>query len=427
MQSVSGRTPFSRVKLGQIASAFLSIGVASFSLAALGEAQTQLTRKRKWLTDEEYLQGLGLAQLMPGAPTVNLTSYLGYRLGGLPGAATGTLSFLVPCFFSMLLLAYLYLDRGRMPVVANLFHGLAALVVGLVANTVLNLWESGVRTAFNWFMALAGFAFVFWFRMGVLRILLFAAGASILAALLTHRFPALSRWTEDRTADAPVPGPERGDGLSASHTLPVRSGRKHWAVLLASLLGILAIDLLVIHSRPELAQMGTKFLRIGALVFGSGYAMLPFIQDAVVNQFQWLTNEQFAVALALSLITPGPVTNIAVFIGYKVAGVPGALAGAVNMYFPAWAMTAIVADPYVRAGKVAWIRQVTRGIVAAFIGTLIVVLIRLASDSLVSVPAVTLAAGAFAAQRFGRIATVWIILAGALVSLVLSSFLGGRS
>jgi len=107
--------------------------------------------------------------------------------------------------------------------------------------------------------------------------------------------------------------------------------------------------------------------------------------------------------------------------------VPGALAGAVNMYFPAWAMTAIVADPYVRAGKVAWIRQVTRGIVAAFIGTLIVVLIRLASDSLVSVPAVTLAAGAFAAQRFGKIATVWIILAGAVVSLVLSSFLGGRS
>jgi chromate transporter len=421
------RTASSRVKLGQIASAFLSIGVASFSLAALGEAQAELTRKKNWLTDEEYMQGLGLAQLMPGAPTVNLTSFLGYRLGGLPGAAAATASFLIPCFFSMLLLAYLYLDHGGMPVVANLFHGLAALVVGLVANTVLNLWKSGVKTAFNWAMALAGFIFVFWFRMGVIRILLIAAGASVLAALLTHRFPALSRWTRERTAEASSPARAREDGLSVSRALPLRFGRKHWAVLLAALGLILAVDLFAIHLRPELVQMGTRFLRIGALVFGSGYAMLPFIQDAVVNQFRWLTNEQFAVALALSLITPGPVTNISVFIGYKVAGVPGAVAGAVNMYFPAWAMTTIVADAYVRAGKVAWVRQVTRGIVAAFIGTLIVVLIRLASDSLVSIPAIALAAGAFTAQRFGRIATVWIILAGALISLVLGSFFGVRS
>jgi len=423
MQSVGGRTAFSRVKPGQIASVFFLIGVASFSLAALGEAQEQLTRKKRWLTDEEYMQGLGLAQLMPGAPTVNLTSYLGYRLGGLPGAATATVSFLIPCFFSMLLLAYLYLDHGRAPEVAKLFHGLAALVVGLVANTVLNLWKSGVKTPFNHLMALAGFAFMFWFRMGVIRILLIAAGASILAVFLAHRFPALSRWIGYGAADAPSPAGASQDSLSASRALPFHFGRKHWAVLLISLSVILAIDLFVINLSPELAQMGTRFLRIGALVFGSGYAMLPFIHDAVVNQFRWLTNEQFAVALALSLITPGPVTNISVFIGYKVAGVPGAVAGAVNMYFPAWAMTATVADPYVRAGGVAWVKQVTSGIVAAFIGTLIVVLIRLGSDSLASIPAVALAAGAFAAQRFGRIATVWIILAGALVSLLLGSFM----
>lgn len=427
MQSVGGRTASSRVKLGQIASAFLSIGVASFSLAALGEAQAELTRKKKWLTDEEYMQGLGLAQIMPGAPTVNLTSFLGYRLGGLPGAGAATVSFLIPCFFSMLLLAYVYLDHGRMPVVANLFHGLAALVVGLVANTVLNLWKSGVKTAFNWAMALAGFVFVFRFRMGVIRILLIAAGASVLAALLTQRFPALSRWTGERTPEASSLARAGDDGLCVSRTLPPRFGQKHWAVLLASLGLILTIDLFAIHLRPELVQMGTRFLRIGALVFGSGYAMLPFIQDAVVNQFRWLTNEQFAVALALSLITPGPVTNISIFIGYKLAGVPGAVAGAVNIYFPAWAMTTIVADPYVRAGKVAWVRQVTRGIVAAFIGTLIVVLIRLASDGLVSIPAIALAAGAFTAQRFGRIATVWIILAGALISLALGSSWGVRS
>jgi chromate transporter len=417
-----------QVKLGHIVQTFLAIGLASFSLAALGEAKDWVTRKRRWFTDEEFMQGLGLAQLMPGAPAVNLTSYLGYRLRGLPGAAAATISFLVPCFFLMLLLSHLALRHGQMPVVVSLFHGLAALVVGLVFNTVLNLWKSGVKTAFNWVMALAGFALVFWFRTGVIRILLVAGGASILVFVLTRRFPTLGRWTAPGAGDGarrtsggpgrPQPSIESAPGVSACSAAPLRLGRRHTAVLVTWLALILGIDLLLIQFRPELMEMGTRFLRIGALVFGSGYAMLPFIQDAVVNQTHWLTNEQFGVALALSLVTPGPVTIIGVFIGYKVAGVAGALVGVVNMYFPAWAMTTVVAAPYAHAGKVGAVKQVTQGIVAAFIGTLLVVLVRLASDTLVSIPAVAMAVAAFAAQRFGKINTLWIVVVGALVSVV---------
>ncbi len=416
----------SGVKLGQLARAFLSIGLASFSLAALGETKDQVTRRRRWFTDEEFMQGLGLAQLMPGAPTVNLSSYLGYRLRGLPGAAAASLSFLLPCFFLMLLLSDLALRHGRVPAVASLFHGLAALVVGLVCNTVLDLWRSGVKTAFHWAMALAGFALVFWLRMGVLRILLVAGGASALAFVLARRFPSLARWTTASArggaraaAGSPRAPPPSGESApSACSVAPLRLGRRHAAALGAWLALVLALDLLLIHLRPELMELGARFLRIGALVFGSGYAMLPFIQDAVVNQTRWLSNEQFAVALALSLVTPGPVTIIAVFIGYKVAGVAGALVGAFNMYFPAWAMTVMVASPYARAGKVGAVRQVSQGIVAAFIGTLLVVLLRLASDTLVSAPAVAMAVGAFAAQRSGKVGTVWIVIVGALASLI---------
>lgn len=418
------------VKLGQIVHAFLAIGLASFSLAALGETKDWVTRRRRWFTDEEFLQGLGLAQLMPGAPAVNLSSYLGYRLRGLPGAAAATISFLVPCFFLMLLLSHLSLRHGQVPIVASLFHGLAALVVGLVFNAVLNLWRSGVRTAFSWMMAVAGFALVFWFRMGVIRILLVAGGASILVFVLTRRFPSLGRWAAPGAGGGArsivgergdsQPSTESAPGTSACSAAPLRLGRRHTAALVAWLALVLVIDLLLIQFRPELMEMGTRFLRIGALVFGSGYAMLPFIQDAVVNQTGWLTNEQFAVALALSLVTPGPVTIIGVFIGYKVAGVLGALVGVVNMYFPAWAMTTVVAAPYAHAGKVGAVKQVTQGIVAAFIGTLLVVLVRLASDTLVSVPALAMAVGAFAAQRFGKVNTVWIVLVGALVSVVAS-------
>ncbi|HLB94866.1 MAG TPA: chromate transporter, partial [Nitrospiria bacterium] len=154
----------SRVKLRHIARTFLGIGLSSFSLAALGEAKRWVTEKRRWFTDDEYMEGLGLAQLLPGAPTVNLSAYLGFRLRGLPGAAVATVCFLIPCFLLMLLLSYLYLTYGEMPVVSGLFRGLGALVVGLVFNTILDLWRSGVKTVFNGLMAFAGFALVFWFN-----------------------------------------------------------------------------------------------------------------------------------------------------------------------------------------------------------------------------------------------------------------------
>ncbi len=447
-----------RVKLWHIARTFLGIGLASFSLAALGEAKNWMTKKRRWFSDEEYLQGLGLAQLMPGAPTVNLSSYLGFRLRGLPGAAVATVCFLIPCFLLMLLLSHLYFKYGDMPVVSGLFRGLGALVVGLVFNTIINLWRSGVKTIFNWLMAIIGFAMVFWFEMGIIKILALTGGASLIMVFLNHRFPAMNRWTGSwsgllrkgtqlsgnpgsaafkpqagqSNSQQSQPGRIRRLWQSKSRQAAATAGTEyisacsqvllplHWrkiTMLVVWLSLILAANLLLIRFRPELLQMGGRFLRIGALVFGSGYAMLPFIQQTVVNQFHWLTDQQFAVALALSLITPGPVTIIGAFIGYKVAGVVGALAGMVNMYFPAWAMTTIVAAPYAKAGQVSHVKQVIGGIVAAFIGTLVIVLIKLARGTLVDIPAISMAVAAFGIQRFTKIDTVWIVLGGALVSL----------
>ena len=425
------------IALWQIAHTFLLIGLASFSLAALGEAKHWVTEKRKWFTEDEYLQGVGLAQLLPGAPSVNLCAYLGFRLRGLPGAAAATLSFLTPCFVLMLLLSHLYLKYGTLPVISGLFRGLGALVVGLVFNTILNLAKSGVKTAFNWLMAVAGFAMVFWFRMGVLKILLVAGGASFLVFVLMRRFPQPHRWTGGwrglwnkqaatrHSGDARGTGtqepasPAQADFISACSRVPLLMGWRKTLSLVCYLSIILTVDLLLIRTRPDLMQMGTTFLRIGALVFGSGYAMLPFIRESVVHQFGWLTNQQFAVSLALSLITPGPVTIIGVFIGYKVHGVVGALTGMVNMYLPAWAVTTIVAAPYAKAGQARQVRDAMNGIVAAFIGTLAVVLVKLAHSTLVDAPSVAMAAGAFAMQRFTQIDTVWIVLGGALVSLAL--------
>ena len=189
--------------------------------------------------------------------------------------------------------------------------------------------------------------------------------------------------------------------------------------MLMMLAGLLILNLVINSSNPTFHQLGTTLFGIGGLTFGSGYAMLPFIQDTMVNQYQFVTDKEFGVALALSLLTPGPVTVISAFIGYKVAGLFGAALAMANMYLPAFAFVNIISDLYNRARKVDKFKMVITGIVAAFIGTLWAVVIRLTGSSLVDLPTYGMAIAAFGIQRFTKIDTLWIIIAGALISLVI--------
>jgi chromate transporter len=322
----------------------------------------------------------------------------------------------------MVLLSHLYFRYGELPLVSRLFKGLGALVIGLVFNTILNLFQSGVKSVLNWIMALLGFICVFWFRMGVIKILLIAGGLNIIVAILTSRFASFQTITRP-VSEFFRKSARNQDKQFVSTQIdcnePVQRTRWFSTLEIVFWLSfILLLDIALIRLNPQVKQMGFSFLRIGSLVFGSGYAMLPFIQDVVVNKYAWLTNQQFAGALALSLVTPGPVTIIGAFIGYKVFGIVGALAGMVNMYFPAWAMTTLIATPYAKAGRIVTVKQIIGGVVAAFIGTLVVVLIRLSGSTLVDIQAITMAATAFIVQRYTKINTVWIVLCGAIISII---------
>src|SRR5665647_41179 len=176
------------VSFFEIAKTFLHIGLVSYSLAALGEAKKSLVDKKNWMTDEEYLNGLALSQLLPGAPAVNLNTYIGYFLRGFPSALVASIFFVIPCFVAMIVLAHLYLNYNDFPLVSSLFKGVGALVVGLVLNTIIDLWKKGVNTPQLTILAAGGFVMVYFLKVNIFSLLLAAGAVSLVFAFLTFKF-----------------------------------------------------------------------------------------------------------------------------------------------------------------------------------------------------------------------------------------------
>jgi len=398
------------ISLLAIAKTFFHIGLVSYSLAALGEAKKDLVEKKNWLTDEEYLNGVVLSQLLPGAPTVNLNAYIGYFLRGFPGSLISSVAFVLPCFIYMVILTHLYLNYNDIPLISSLFKGVGALVVGLVLNTIINLWKSGVNSVQLTVLAAIGFIMVYTLKVSIVPLLLIAGGVSLVFAILTDRCPRWKAIMDTRFWAAKKPLQRKVSAIRFEFS------RIKYITMLIMLTSLLAVNFAINFSNPTLQNLGNTMFKIGGLTFGSGYAMLPFIQDTVVNQYHWLGAQEFGVALALSLITPGPVTVVSAFIGYKLAGIFGAALAMANMYLPAFAIVNVIADLYNRAGQVENIKLVVGGVVAAFIGTLWVVIINLIASSLVDLPTCGIALAAFLVQRFTRIDTLWIVIGGAVVS-----------
>ncbi|MDA8336146.1 MAG: chromate efflux transporter [Peptococcaceae bacterium] len=392
-----------------LAAAFLRLGLSSFSLAVLNEARRQFVERRGWLTLEEYLDGVAMAQLLPGAPALNLVSWLGHRLRGPAGSFTAAVSFLLPGFTAMVGLTELYLAYGTLTVVRSVLLGMGALVTGLLTDTIINLWLDGINTPSLVLLAVFGFAAVSWSGTAVVLSLAAAVAASTFLTFLSRRWPAWSRYLDRPFRPERTPAARKGppDGAFDWH------GLAHSLLWLGLLLGV---DLWLTSRVQLYRQLGLSLFRIGALTFGTGYAMLPFIRATVVARYHWLSGPQFNTALAFSLMTPGPVTIISAFIGMKTAGLSGAALAAANTYLPSFGLVNLMASLYRYIQRVEWLRTVIKGMVAVFVGSLGSIIIGLAGSSLHGPDTWALAAGAFLARRFTKWDTVWIILAGASVS-----------
>jgi chromate transporter len=373
--------------LWQMVRYILKLGTIGFGgpVALVGYMYRDLVENRKWITEADYKEGLTLAQLMPGPLAAQLAIYLGYVHYGISGATLVGVAFVLPSFFMVVALGALYTAYGGLTWMQAVFYGVGAAVIGIIAMSAYKLTTKNVgKDRLLWAIFLGSAAVTVITQSEVVWVFL---GAGVLVWL----------WR--------VP-PKFGAGANS---------------MAAPLAAWFAIDMIDWH---RLGQIGAYFAYAGSFVFGSGLAIVPFLYGGVVKEYGWLTDRQFVDAVAVAMITPGPVVITTGFIGFLVAGFWGAVVAAVATFLPCYLFTILPAPYFKKHGKrpaiVAFVDGVTAAAIGAITGAVIVIGQRSITDWITAALALVTAAVLW---RFKKVPEPAIVLVAALVGLVVHPLL----
>ena len=340
--------------LTQLTRYFLKLGAIGFGgpVALVGYMYRDLVEARCWITEEDYKDGLTLAQLMPGPLAAQLAMYLGYVHYRVMGATVAGVVFVLPSFLMVVAIGWAYLRFGGLPWMQAAFYGVGAAVIGIIALSAYKLTTKNVgRDKLLWAIYLVTAGFTVWTESESVWVFL---GGGVLVWLV--RAPP-KRWFGKSAVPALA-----ALGSQGAPTAALASGFD-WSLL---------------------AQIGVFFAKAGAFVFGSGLAIVPFLYGGVVHDHQWLNERQFVDAVAVAMITPGPVVITVGFIGYLIAGFPGAVVAALGTFLPCYLFTILPAPYFKKYGKrpalVAFVDGVTAAAIGAITGAVIVLAERSISD-----------------------------------------------
>jgi chromate transporter len=326
-------------------------------VALVGYMHRDLVEGRKWISEADYKEGLTLSQLMPGPLAAQLAIYLGYVHYGIPGATLAGVAFVVPSFLMVVALGMAYVAYGGLTWMQAVFYGVGAAVIGIIAVSAYKLTTKTVgKDWLLWAIYLVAAAVTVVTESELLWIFL-AAGVIVWLV----RAPPKGWLGKGGTSPALALG-ALGDHLS---TVCAVGATVDW---------------------PVLGQIAVFFAEAGAFVFGSGLAIVPFLYGGVVTQHGWLTERQFIDAVAVAMITPGPVVITVGFIGYLVAGIAGASVAALATFLPCYLLTIIPAPYFRKHGKRPGIVAFVDGCTAAAIGTIAGAVVVLGRRSIVDIP-----------------------------------------
>jgi chromate transporter len=378
--------------LQQLCYYFLKLGSTGFGgpVALVGYMHQHLVEQRKWITEDEYKEGLALAQLAPGPLAAQLSIYLGFVHYRNKGAALAGISFVIPSFLMVVLLGVAYKLFGGMPWMRAVFYGVGAAVTGIIAVSSYKLTTKSISKIK---VDLIKKYWMLW--------IIFLIG--LILTIITRSEPVwwlIGMGLVFMFIKAPPGWLRSGAGAAPSFFL---WGIGFWNA-----------------SAGSLEKIGWFFFKAGAFVFGSGLAIVPFLHGGVVEEYHWLTEEQFLDAVAVAMITPGPVVITVGFIGYLVAGFPGAVVAALATFLPCYLFTVIPAPHFKRIAGNRSIKAFIDGITAAVVGSLAGAVVIIATRSVYDWPTVLLAVSScFALLYFKKLKEPYIILFAATVGFIL--------
>jgi chromate transporter len=365
--------------------------------AMIGQIKETAVHRYGWLKEEEFMQGLALCQLIPGATMVQVVTYIGYRMRGIWGALAAAVAFILPAFIAILVLSAIYFEFHTLWFVQALFKGLGAMVVAIILHACITFGRSILKDWKVILIAVLSF-FGFFFKLNFILIFILAA----VAGLLLH--PKTSK-----TKAAPSGG------------APLKVTKEYLIVgLLAAFICVLLLVSYLID--PRITSLSLDLSKIGALAFGGGFTAIPLIQYEMVDRFHWLSTKEFLDGIALGQVTPGPILITATFIGYKVFNVLGATMATLGVFFPSFFILVILIPYHDRLKGVERVRMMEQGVLGSFIGMLALVLYNFGSASLVDIPRILMAAAAFFAI-YKKIKLPYILLAGGILSILIYRFL----
>ena len=356
---------------------FLWLGAVGFGgpIALAGRMQQDLVDQRGWVDKQDYIEGLALAQLAPGPLAAQLAMYLGYVKGGIAGATAVGLAFVLPSFLMVVAISVAYVRLGGLAWMQEIFYGVGAAVIGIITRSTFKLTKLTLgKDRLLWAIFLVLAVSTAWTSREIIPLFVLAGVVAVLVKAFPIRKPSIAM------------------GLFLPSATLVTGGL--------------------------LSELFFYFAKAGLFVFGSGLAVVPFLYGGVVQSHHWLTEHQFVDAVAVAMITPGPVVITVAFIGYLVAGLKGAVAAALGMFLPVYLVVIMLAPSFKRWAKNPQLNAFVRGVTAAATGAIAGAVIVLARRSLYDVPTIIIAIASLLVLLRWKVPEPVVIACAAAVGLL---------
>jgi chromate transporter len=369
-------------RLGEVALVFLRLGLTAFGGPAAHVAlmEEELVRRRRWVTHERFLDLLGAANLIPGPSSSELAVHLGFERAGWAGLAMAGTCFVLPAALMVGAIAFAYVRFGSLPEIGNALYGIKPVVIAVILQALWNLGPKAVR---SWRLG----------AIGAIACALAALEANAMLVLLGAG--ALAALARGGSAKAP--------GQPAMRVGFVSGGTA--VATVAAPVGLLSL--------------GLVFLKMGAVVFGSGYVLVAFLRADLVERLHWMTEGQLLDAIAVGQVTPGPVFTTATFIGYLLAGTRGAVVATVAIFLPGFALVAATRPLLQRVRRSPATSAFLDGVNVASLALMAVVTASLGQAALVDLPTVAIAMVSAALLVRFKVNPTWLMAAGAALGLVI--------